>query len=289
MKPLKNNLMLEKNGNENITNEIPNRLNKKECLDIGNRWQRTCPKCHRSVFHTSKYVMLRSLFKVCKNCSHVGIIYKTTVRQIDPIDLIRKCSVCDSTIQYKRPDSKHRADKQHRLCRSCTQKINVSKRPPFSALTKEKMSKYRRGKTYKELGIVYDLIKRGKSISNRKKGIPLTEKHCLALRQARIQWLENHDFIFPTFNKSACEYLDRLNVERGWNLQHALNGGEYLVCGYWVDGYDKERNIVVEYDEPFHNTPTRRIKDEKRAAEIKRSLQCQFYRYNVRHNELKEV
>jgi hypothetical protein len=202
---------------------------------------------------------------------------------------MRKCSKCDSAIQYERLYSKRRADKQNRLCRSCTQKINVSKRPPFSDLTKEKMSKYRRGKTYKELGIVCNLVKRGNTISNRKKGIPLTKEHCLALRNARIEWLKNHDFIFPTFNKSACEYLDRLNKEFGWNLQHALNGGEYLVCGYWVDGYDKNRNIVVEYDEPFHNKPSRQYKDEKRTEEIKRSLQCRFYRYNVRNNELKEV
>ena len=112
----------------------------------------------------------------------------------------------------------------------------------------------------------------------------------MSLRKAKIKWLINNGFIFPVFNRKACEYLDNLGKEKGWNLQHALNGGEYYIeaLGYWVDGYDKKRNIVVEYDDPFHNKPLRMLKDENRMKEIKRYLQCQFYRYSVTKDELKE-
>lgn len=200
----------------------------------------------------------------------------------------RKCPKCNCDVIYKNEHSKKRADKQNRNCRSCTQKVNITKRPPFSDETKQKMSKYRKGKTYKELGIICDLEKKGKHISDSKRGMVFTNEHRLSLREARIEWLKNNDFVFPTFNKSACEYLDNLNKERGWELQHALSGGEYLVSGYWVDGYDKKRNIVVEYDEPFHKKPSRAFKDNKRMKEIKRCLQCSFYRYSVLQNELKE-
>jgi len=35
-------------------------------------------------------------------------------------------------------------------------------------------------------------------------------------------------------------------------LQHAENGGEFEVAGYYLDGYDKNLNIAFEYDEPGH-------------------------------------
>lgn len=37
-----------------------------------------------------------------------------------------------------------------------------------------------------------------------------------------------------------------------WNLRHAENGGEIIKFGYFLDAYDEEKNIVVEYDEPRH-------------------------------------
>lgn len=200
----------------------------------------------------------------------------------------RICPKCGGEIIYKNESSKDRADRQNRNCRSCTQKVNITKRPPFSSETKKKMSIHRKGKTYKELGIVCDLAKRGINISNKKRGMVLTDKHRQSLREARIRWLEKNNFIFPTFNEEACKYLDKLNKEKGWNLQHALNGGEYLIAGYFVDGYDADKNIVVEYDEPFHNKPYRILKDKRRMDEIKICLQCRFYRYNVHQNELKE-
>ena len=54
------------------------------------------------------------------------------------------------------------------------------------------------------------------------------------------------------FSKKACEYINNLNNEMGWNLIHALNGGEKQVCGYFLDGYDEELNIAFEYDEKHH-------------------------------------
>ena len=85
---------------------------------------------------------------------------------------------------------------------------------------------------------------------------------------------------YTHYNPTACKYLDNLNRENGWNLQHAENGGEVIVGGYALDGYDRERNIVVEYDEPHHNKRSRILKDKKRMDEIINHLRCKFYRYN---------
>src|ERR1035437_761051 len=91
------------------------------------------------------------------------------------------------------------------------------------------------------------------------------------------------------YNPIACKYLDMLNEEKGWSLQHALNGGEFEVCGYFIDGYDKERNVVVEYDESRHEKPSMRKKDLIRQNNIISNLKCQFYRYKELENKLIKI
>jgi hypothetical protein len=86
------------------------------------------------------------------------------------------------------------------------------------------------------------------------------------------------------FSEKACNYMNSLNEKYNWNLQHALNGGEILCLGYWLDGYDKDLNIVFEYDEPKHykdieNNILRDI-DVKRQNKIIKELHCRFFRYN---------
>ena len=61
------------------------------------------------------------------------------------------------------------------------------------------------------------------------------------------------------------------------DLQHAENGGEYHIkeLGYWVDGYSKEKNIVLEYYERAHKSQIE--KDIRRKQEIINHLGCEFY------------
>ena len=48
--------------------------------------------------------------------------------------------------------------------------------------------------------------------------------------------------------------------------------------GYWVDGYDKENNVVYEYDEKYHRSEKQVIKDKNRQQEITKILKCSFIR-----------
>lgn len=108
-------------------------------------------------------------------------------------------------------------------------------------------------------------------------------------RQNRIKEMKRLGVTTSNYNPKACEYFDILNREKDWRLQHALNGGEVEACGYFLDGYDKERNIVVEYDEPNHQCPAKRDRDIKRQNEIINYLNCQFYRFNEATNRLSNV
>jgi len=88
--------------------------------------------------------------------------------------------------------------------------------------------------------------------------------------------LEQGYQLVPNYNKDFCQYLDLMSKCFGVYIQHAMNGGEYHIeeLGYWVDGYDKENNVVYEYYEKFHKYQEE--KDLKRMQEIIEYLNCEF-------------
>lgn len=101
-----------------------------------------------------------------------------------------------------------------------------------------------------------------------------------AINQIKEKYRAN---FHPNYNKKACEYFDKLMIETKTNIQHAENGGEFHIesLGYWVDGYDKENNIVYEYDEKKHSYKNKKQKDIERQNEIINLLNCQFIRIKI--------
>jgi hypothetical protein len=87
------------------------------------------------------------------------------------------------------------------------------------------------------------------------------------------------------FNISACLLIEEYAKKNGYNFQHALNGGEYYVeeLGYWLDGYDKEKNVVIEIDEDHHfdNNGNLKRKDIYRQKKIEKLLKCKFIRLRI--------
>lgn len=126
-------------------------------------------------------------------------------------------------------------------------------------------------------------------------GTPHTEETKEVLRKKMIDFIKktgNGEF-GQHFSPKGCEYIDKLNEEKGWHLQHALNGGEVEVGGYFLDGYDIEKNIVFEYDEPKHYKDAYnnilQDKDIERQNYIIQKLNCDFYRYNEKMDCLYKV
>jgi hypothetical protein len=76
------------------------------------------------------------------------------------------------------------------------------------------------------------------------------------------------------------------------DVNKGKNGHQYFLesLGYFLDYYEPNLNIVVEYDEPRHYDINEILKpkDKKRMDEIKNYLKCQFFRFNQRNNTLKE-
>jgi hypothetical protein len=85
----------------------------------------------------------------------------------------------------------------------------------------------------------------------------------------------------PPYNRKACEYFNLMMEESDFFIQHAENFGEFYIkeLGYWVDGYDRENNIVYEWDEKSHFINKEIIeKDRKRQEKIEKLLKCKFVR-----------
>jgi len=83
--------------------------------------------------------------------------------------------------------------------------------------------------------------------------------------------------VIPSYNKRSISILESKATELEiTDLQHAENSGEYHIkeLGYFVDGYSKEKNIVIEYYENAHKNKIER--DARRKQEIVDFLGCEF-------------
>jgi hypothetical protein len=118
-----------------------------------------------------------------------------------------------------------------------------------------------------------------------------TDESKSKMRKSTIKYIqEAKGKCVPRYNINACIYFNKLAKEKNWNLSHAENGGEFHIkeLGYFVDAYDLEKNIVVEFDESKHYNSDNILleKDLIRQEEIINTLKCKFYRYNSKIDKL---
>ncbi len=71
--------------------------------------------------------------------------------------------------------------------------------------------------------------------------------------------------------KNEKDILDNIELEK-----NVIIDRQYSVHKYFVDGYDKENNVVYEIDEEHHKT--QRIQDFIRQEQIEKKLGCTFIR-----------
>jgi hypothetical protein len=82
------------------------------------------------------------------------------------------------------------------------------------------------------------------------------------------------------YNPNSIPLLEEFARENGYVIQHAENGGEFQVPNttFFVDAYDSEKNVVIEYDEKYHMKEEQMEKDKKRQRIIGNILKCKFIR-----------
>lgn len=231
----------------------------------------------------------------------------------------RNCPTCNRIIYYKNEKCKCVADKHGRSCKKClNEKLSILYRgTKLPDSVKKKISKSLKGRKKskvwkskirdginrfnknhpgrwaKENNPMFGVSRFGKKNPNfGKKWTPdQLEKAIIRGKKQYLIRLRKLGILKIGFNPRACKYFDYLSKKNGWNLQHALNGGEVMCETYFLDAYDKKRNIVVEYDESHHFTSSGKLKkkDRERQKRIVKNLGCRFYRFNERIRKLVKV
>ncbi|MBC8428104.1 MAG: hypothetical protein H8D94_01385 [Candidatus Pelagibacter sp.] len=229
-------------------------------------YTRNCPKCDKIISYKSKSTLYQSNRKNtnCKSCSNSGINNPNygkvrTKQSIQKMVEVRKHNgsyVCSD-------ETKKKLSKAH------IGKI-------ISKETKQKMSKSAMGRDMS--GVNNPMFGKSGKDSPRFGKIHTIETK----RKIRLSTLERIERmsgqLYPNYNPRACKIIDEYGKKHGYNFQHAENGGEHHIkeLGYWVDGYDKDKNVVIEYDENYHNNIQK--KDIQRQKEIEKYLGCEFIR-----------
>lgn len=249
-------------------------------------YTRECPICFCGIEYPNASSFNRAVKqnRSCKKCSYT----KSANSQRKHTLFERNCPKCDKQLKYSGYHSWWSATKHNRVCVSCS-KIGKKMPDGFSKKLSKLMSgrgnpMYGRNHTEKTKGLISVKNKGNKS----KTGQIISDVSKLKMRQAVIKRIEKYGTKSRNFNPIACKFIEEYGKQNGYNFQHALNGGEFSVLGYFVDGYDKGKNVVFEYDEPIHNRPSTRKNDILRMNEIKNHLKCIFIRYNEKTKELKE-
>ncbi|MFW6219773.1 MAG: hypothetical protein ACOC1O_01620 [bacterium] len=101
-------------------------------------------------------------------------------------------------------------------------------------------------------------------------------------KDAKFEYLKIN---FPDISNRDVLFFE-YGRKYGYEFQHAENGGEYYIehLGYFVDGYDIDNNVVIEYDEKYHFDINGNLKDKDklRQKEIIEYLKCKFIRINYK-------
>lgn len=284
-KPIEHKMNYEnKNASEinDITKNINQNFYKKECNDTGNQWKKNCPKCNHLIFYSDKYKLKTAIIKNTK-CKMCWRFYKN---KTNISNFFKKCPCCNCEVYYKTKYKLISSIKNNSLCIKCSK---IGENSPVKGRIhteeeKEKRNSKLRGKIRTlESRKKYSVSKSGKNNPHYGKHIPKSIEHKKRIRLSCIKVVNEKlklcgKKMRPNFNPIACKLIDEYGKQNGYNFQHALNGGEFYIkeLGYWLDGYDKEKNVVIEYYENNHWHRNRIEHDENRKKEIIDFLHCEF-------------
>jgi hypothetical protein len=281
------------------------------------QWSRYCPDCHELIYYSDQYKRnyADTNNSLCSKCKYKKISNSLTGRNLSQNHLsslkngwIKRKSNgyihpmlgkthSDESIKkmilakqkYKPFLGKKHTEETKRLM-SIRWKENprdMSKPIKCAADVNRgtKLSKERKDKLIQGLigHKVSDVTK--EKISAKIKGIKRNDETKEKLRIAKIKQLQKQG-VSRSYNPVACQFIAEFGCKYGYNFQHAMNGGELTFSGYFVDGYDKEKNIVFEYDEAKHENYNKKMKDIKRIFNLINKINCKILRYSERYKKI---
>lgn len=231
--------------------------------------------------HNVKFLMDQS---VRDSCAVEQVSCKNPL--IELTEYTRVCS-CGETIKHTGIGCYYRAMKATN-CYKCVDRSYLTGRT-HSEETRAKISKANKGQDYNKsrLGITESQETRNRKSSSLKGRISgfigkiHTEETKRKQREGRLADIDSKypfGWTSPNYNVKACRLFKQINSELGWDGMHAEHIGEFRVCGYLLDYYEPNENVVIEFDEAYHDNDNQKRKDKLRQDMITNELNCKFYR-----------
>lgn len=240
---------------------------------------RICPECGIEVYHTSKSNLnkMNKLNSPCKSCRG------KSQRKYQTKTLVRKCPSCKIQLDYGSIKLYNQAVDRNSCCKRCSKKVPCTedKKRKISA-SNSGIKNGMFGKTHSEEYKKYLSEKlKNNPLPKTKNGI---DKMRISMRKKYAEKFICYGYKYPRINPTACQFIEKYGIENGYSFQHGMNGGEvyFPEVGAFVDGYDKTRNVVFEYDEKHHfdSAGGLKEKDLNRMKDLIKNIGCKVIRYN---------
>lgn len=279
--------------------------------------KRNCPQCNKEIIHNSIVGYRRAVKSstICRSCAHLGKrpsketlekMSKVAKEQWENLEIRNKtiAAMGGRTPWNKGKDNVYSPETLELMSAANSGRVlsNEHKDKLSKALIgrtlsdehKLKISQSHIGKT-KSHAHRHNIGKSGRGKSPWIKGKSHSDITKMKMRVKRLEWIENNiGQPSPVFNPLACKLIDEYGKLHGYNFKHAMNGGEYNIkeLGYFLDGYDVNQNVAIEYYEPHHfKNGKLRDRDVQREKEIKNLLGCKLVRLtdNLHRDLIKEI
>jgi hypothetical protein len=127
-------------------------------------------------------------------------------------------------------------------------------------------------------------FKQTQSKNNTGRSVQFSKDALKNMREGAINRIRKQNGAFVSYNPHSIAIIEEYGQKHGYSFQHAENGGEVQLFGYFVDGYDKDKNVVIEYDEKHHFDKYGKLKhrDYIRQQNIISEIRCKFIRINYK-------
>jgi predicted RNA-binding Zn-ribbon protein involved in translation (DUF1610 family) len=292
------------------TNEIKNKYVKDECKDTGKKWVKKCPECGEELRYSSEPSLKRSI----KNNSICNKCYANSLRLPPQTDgWTRSCPECGDSIIFASQGCWYNSKKINSKCKKC--RVNARRlQIPINGWSREcpscKNTVIYTQKSHLKYANKHNSICRD-CFEMSKMPIGGWVKICPECKETQIYGtkksldaaIKNNSscndcaakicgaYLTTRYNPSACVFMDTYGSLNGYIFQHAKNIREYQVGRYFLDGYDKDKNVVFEYDEQHHFRGGKLMpKDIVRQSKIIELIRpTAFFRYNEPNKILTEV
>ncbi len=219
---------------------------------IDKKYKRNCPKCGKELFSLRKSALIDAIKKnrVCKSCSLLGNKRLLGYQFSDE----QKCKI---SISLK--------NREHHL---------RGKHLPL--YQKERLMEGNK-----------NWIRNDEYLKKLSKSTKLA-LHKPDIRKKHIEALSKVNYLGRAVDIGQTELLEKWN-KLGFNFEinYQVKTNEDL---FYIDGYDKEKKVVFEYDSKYHNSPKQQKKDLIRQQKIINILKPKkFWRYNSETKQFKDI